>query len=903
MYAKGEAQEKADLTYEFEQDSIYIENNATFTNSIKITNTGDKEARLTVTADGSKALLSMLKLPPNITVPAKKSLVLYLKYFANRETIYDKIQRFSLSFSSINKDYSIQKSASFYTILKEEGRLILNTGQEEYFMPPQSDELQVFINAINTGLVAKTFRLQLSEIPEGLDFSGDLMTQTVQAGSQHSFVITVKNRRKRVIEDFEVIIRAIGERGDDIGFKKIRIATASSVKRLGSIAPRGNDLLNNMIGLKYSTINNTTSIYQIQGNGDLGLSSSKTLKYQINMDYYQQNAGINLYNTWAEVDGERLNFRLGSIYEMLDYSLNGQGIKLKYKFENNKYLQVFGLENNYMLYTHWGKKIPTEKLIGIEYAWNISDFRKGNVSFIQSHDPYRNLNISQFNIKHAIIEKASVHLDVEGGYSIARKEHADPHKAWALGVNYHQQWAKYQISNSLYYSSPYYTGLRKGLTLLESRVSRMLGTSTSLSARTSIQRVEPKLMESGVLFEESISEIRIYELGLQQAFKWGSFSIRPYWMEQKMKSHFGDLGSKAIRSIIELNLYKGSHRFSTNTDIGFVKSVIHGSKTNFHSIRFNGSYNYRSIGLSGYIQKNPYYLSELYENSTRFDEYIYSLGPNIQFDVFKRQLQIQGSSTYNYYTNTASKNIMLNANARWRLSNGWQLTAEAFVSRLSNIVLQRDYIENTQFRAGIEHHFSSKKSNKGKDLRLLYYEDRNNNDIRDKEENVIPGVIVRIQDQTAVTDEQGTVSFLDMKEGAYDVEVISTKNWGAGRIEKLIVTKNTKKEIGLKKTVALRGKIEVIQNPYEHTAPIIAGIKIEAMDSNGQRYNTLSDNEGYYTFYLPRDTYMISINTEGMPFSIENPTNGVNLNEDREKGYTLNFKYIDQHRRIEIKQF
>ncbi|MNY40195.1 hypothetical protein D3C86_1749220 [compost metagenome] len=104
------------------------------------------------------------------------------------------------------------------------------------------------------------------------------------------------------------------------------------------------------------------------------------------------------------------------------------------------------------------------------------------------------------------------------------------------------------------------------------------------------------------------------------------------------------------------------------------------------------------------------------------------------------------------------------------------------------------------------------------------------------------------------------------------------------------------------KTRILKGRIKPIAGKYLQTNPELSGIRINAVDKESNTFTTLSDADGNFTFFLPLGNYNVTIPTAGMPFSIENPNQEIDLSE---KGtvYLQDFNYKDERRKVGIKRF
>lgn len=160
---------------------------------------------------------------------------------------------------------------------------------------------------------------------------------------------------------------------------------------------------------------------------------------------------------------------------------------------------------------------------------------------------------------------------------------------------------------------------------------------------------------------------------------------------------------------------------------------------------------------------------------------------------------------------------------------------------------------------------------------------------------------MKINNDAALTNSKGEVSFFDMKKEGYTVSITNTKGWSLDQPTDVFLDKNKKLEIGLVQTQALNGCIKAVASKYLNGRPELSGIHVSAMDASGRIHQTLTDDSGNFCFYLPRSKYTVYIETEGMPFTIENGKEEVTL--EGKPVEMLTFLYKDQHRKVEVSRF
>lgn len=364
--AKG--QQLYDITYYFERDTIQIIPSQTFSNKLNISNHTDRAIELKPTAANTAALRGLIKLPGSITLKPKETKGFPLKYMADRQTIAEGTQAFTIGFESTDPSVKIPGHQSFYTQLAMEQSFLIQTEQSEYYLDQATGQTQFLVRAVNRGLVPLTVQLRFPNLSPDLEIIGETLPFTLAAGGQSLLTFTARLRKKNINMDFDVDIQAVEGGGSVLASNRIRMMTVGSVKRFFSNMNLQNQPFDNRAALRYINMGKDISVYQLQGDGKIDLNDKDKLSYRMNFDYYQDQRTFNLYDTYLEYDTEKWGVKLGNIYENLDQFINGRGIKGTYKFDKRRSLSLYAIQNNYMLFTEMDNPIPGGEIVGVKYA-------------------------------------------------------------------------------------------------------------------------------------------------------------------------------------------------------------------------------------------------------------------------------------------------------------------------------------------------------------------------------------------------------------------------------------------------------------------------------------------------------------------------------------------------------
>ena len=912
------AQPNTGVSYRFEKDTVQVNGGQTFTNKLIVENLSGEGVQLSAQAANTKTLSGIIRLPQIIRLAAGEKHSYPLKFIADRNTIIQSFQTFSVQLRADNTLVKVQEKASFYTNLEDGGGLQIFTEQDEYFLDQSTNRSEINLRLINSGLVPISFHLKLTGSPAGLEFTGEKQLITIPPGAQVLSPFTARNLIGIDRADFTVSISAVQESGTELSAKRIRVMSLTSERRFGMGSVSQNQTENNAVALRYLSMSQNASIYQLQGSGNLQLGKDETLDYRLNLDHYSQLGVSNLYDTYLDFKTHNWGIKLGNIYENLDYVMAGRGIKGSFKTSEKNSLNVFALQNNYLLLSGYNDQIAGANIIGANYEFETSQEANGYLSALHAQNPTTGVESGQLNGKTTFFLNDKQRLALEGGVS---REHSviGGNNAAAGGLTYSLSSEQYQFNTNNYYSTAYYTGLRRGLFQSDSHLVRSFKSLGKLSARLSLLNSNPKYqLAEGYYRLQNKNRINIYEVGYGTAMGKMNFQLSPYLMFQQLQGEgiIAPLNqpynwrSRAVRTVANLNFYNTIHSFSVNTDYGYTYlNDVNPTSKPFHSLRLNASYNLAFAGFTAFLQFNPYYLTDNYNSLTTARFRQYSFGPNTRFNALNDKLNVQAAATYNYYG--SSESYAVSSNIRWAMGGKWVFTADLQWSFLQsklllNVDSRQPFIQNSfdnrQLRLGIEKQFNAFQSSKGKKLELNYYGDQNNNGIRDTGERYVDGLIVKINGETAITDKKGRVTFKNVQPGDYAVQIMNSKGWAARDAMNILVSTNKDMEVPLVKTAVLRGKIEAQQSRYQNTKSELSGIAVLASDQMGNTFKTLTNEEGSYNFYLRPGQYRIFIETLGMSFSIANPSHQLNLAEGKAV-YDLNFQYVDEQQKVEVTRF
>ncbi|MCF3110863.1 hypothetical protein LL912_18910 [Niabella sp. CC-SYL272] len=916
------------VRYGFKYDTVSIRSGETFSNSIWIENSSNTEVLLFQT-NFAASVKGMLNLPDSIRLQGREKKWYPLKYFADRRTVHSNFQRFLIMLAPLQKDVTVQNAAFFTTHLQQIQGLVVDTDEPEIYLSQLSRQTSVPVRCYNNGLVPVSFHLDLSNIPEGLEFGGDINELTLAPGQQQTIVFTATNKlRNRTASDFLVLIRALDKAGNQLAIKNLRMMSMSSDKRLGLNQLSFSQSPPNTIGMRYLSVNQGLSAYQFQGNGSFFLPDSQQLRYRINADYITSpvQKGLNIYDTYIDYQSRKWGLRAGTIYDLLDFNLNGRGLKAGFKTSANRSLTFYGVENNYLLYNSLHYRPQGQGYtFAIAYQDQTSSVKNKSLTLLQSSNTWSHINTSLLSGSITIPVGKSTYIGAEAGYSLLHIKNADARSGVAGGLKIVHSNGRFRSYSYNYYSSPYYGGLKRGLLQLDNNMALDFGRNNTLFAAIRLLNNNPRLLYyfgNEYLSAASRYGNSTYEIGYGTRSGSWNIAFRPYYFTQyiQLQEKNENWKSASLRGKINLGYAYATHTFFLEADNGYTfQNTSQRPQAPFLSSRVNTSYKGQVLGFSAFAQLNSYYLTDALALDLERPKYTFlSLGPTAGFAVFQQRVSVNVGVTYNYSGYNHSSNYAVNGNLRWHLKNNWAVTADMLyginVQPMAYNVTQGSgtsydpgdpslpYRYNSrQIRVGIEKSFHNQRELQERKLELFFYADLNTNGRYDEGEPTAPGVQVRIDGTMAVTNRKGLVKFTGEKNKSYSVSILNNKNWSLLNSPEIVLTKNSRLEVALVKTELLTGKLVYVADKYADAPPPPAGIRVKAISKNGAVFMTLINEQGLFHLYLPEDQYLLSVDAGALGFTMLQENKMVQIRQQQQE--TVELKYTYRARKVEITQF
>lgn len=351
-------------------------------------------------------------------------------------------------------------------------------------------------------------------------------------------------------------------------------------------------------------------------------------------------------------------------------------------------------------------------------------------------------------------------------------------------------------------------------------------------------------------------------------------------------------------------------------------STIKETKLDIH---VTADYSHNGYGIRVNYNYGPLVTRGLYQYATDMNYNGFIVSPYIlhSYGNGRINLQVYTNFTYRFDLNYTFANI--GPLAEIYLARNWYLKLRGSYTYFQQKTEEYD-LQNSVYYTEIGLRKKWGKSdiyNKEKNLRrlkVICFKDENNNGRKDKFEEGIEMVKVRLKlieeaalheslpiDISLLTNEKGNVIFNRIPKGFYDVGVEPLGNmqeyfYVSEEHEYVELIKNTTYFIPFQKANKIVGRIEVDKTKYSGETPLnLENIKVTAYNQAGNSYSSFTVKDGSFTLFAPGDTiYYIRLNNifggkyrilqNDIPKKVPDPGNTPVVFNIVEKTRKINFK-------------
>ncbi|AHF17801.1 hypothetical protein NIASO_14465 [Niabella soli DSM 19437] len=888
------------VTFHFLKDTVITNYGETFSNRLLIANnTPDALFLIAASADS----LALISLPDTLSLRAGEKKELFVKYLATPSL-------FRLTGNKISIKYRIAgrtglTQAAFFIHTQTEQPLLLSAVNNMNYLSAQNNEGSVQVRCSNNGYTSLSFKLLLKSYPDGLEITNNNRVVHLQPGDQELLLFNFRNiRAQNLTPDFNLSVQAIDAlSGKALTITYTRVLLLTSEKRLPVVNTNAASLINNTAQLSYQSASNGFSYYQLTAGGAVYPSDNGMFRYHLNLNYYNTPfSGIELYDSWVAYKNKHFGIQAGNISENLDYSLFGKGLKASVSLDSSNTISGYYVKNEYLLFSNINQQREGAAVWAGTYAYS-GENNNSRFVYLNAKDPLTGIQTNLMNANSELRFRAGQVLALEAGYSheVLSDDNSLTKKGYAGGIRYQQTAGKWSFISDNYYSSPYYGGLRRGALLLQEHIDYRLKPHQHVFLHYEVINNTPSYLSKyyPAFLDSKTSK---YQAGFATGAGHWMITLHPYFYTQALHQNIAAtalaLQSASSHAAAAVSYSAMKHSFLLTADYGRVASnnpyLLNGNYSVWQGMI---SYNNRFAGVNAFFQNNPFYLMQepLPWQQGKFRQY--ALSPYIHFALLDRKLEGELSDNLSYYSYAQGWSNSVQGKLGFRFKHTWQVTAQALYSTYTQFP---DY-NFLQTQVSLIKSFKQQTAPGYKRLSIIFFGDKNANGIWDADELPVGNVIASLNESLAESNRKGKIAFANLKPALYKLRLQNGNGWWLLEPWEVMLTHNHTFKIALVKSATLSGKIIAEKNSYLQTLPSLEGITIIAMDRQGNKFTTLTDAEGHFSFNLPVKLFIFSVETQDANLRVSNQQQLINIKE--QENPLVIFNLADHSRKIDIKQF
>lgn len=198
--------------------------------------------------------------------------------------------------------------------------------------------------------------------------------------------------------------------------------------------------------------------------------------------------------------------------------------------------------------------------------------------------------------------------------------------------------------------------------------------------------------------------------------------------------------------------------------------------------------------------------------------------------------------------------------------------------------------------------------NRYADVEFVAFLDINGNGVKDKGEIVLENIVIKYGDYEVITNEKGEALMQNYPLGTYRftaTPLVPLDGWFCSVGDSIELLKKTNVPVAFVRGVKVKGKVTLDREALAADAdkPFdLSRIKITAQ--NGKVYNTLTEFDGSFEFFLPYGKYIITMDENILSDKFILTRNNIELDvtEDTE-GLYVSFFIVEKKRKVVRKKF
>lgn len=770
------------------------------------------------------------------------------------------------------KEHVASRETSLEIAPREQLTLLADNAPVLITNPDDSVRIRVTVN--NSGNIPEqvTLVFNVPNLRSAPSFTE--MTASVAPGEQREFIHRfIASGNLLAAERFEVRITAMKGRE-----KKIVDTRTMTIHNIGTrrtynaflldqMTAYSEGISDNAVQLSYRTYNNTSSTIQLQGGGYLDLPAGY-LHLKGNIYQYNSQPLPYVTNTSLTYRLHEHAFSLGNVGEQAELSLYGRGAKALFSDSaRNKRLTIGAIDQNYNLLSDnpWFDDYYSFFIKG---ELGASTGRTGaTVNYIFQRNPYERARFQMGSLAWRFRFNDLWELEMTGHGSVARYQEVAGNKRTAAAELRYQGtlFSDLMLNGSAYYSDPYFSGNRKGVTSFNQSISKRMGEGIYLNGSISYNKSEPKSYAYDYNYR-SQNSFGNFSVSLPPLFDVTS-SLAYNYQRESSPSYSRYIGEVAADRNLTMDAHRlgwqwrwqhpdGNHAFHGSLEGGSYRNPVDKSRERQGKASLGYAYRWLTTGVTW--QQGAYYLYEqvmAQQQNRPFTRFTASASVNHRFSK-----KIQLTSGFNFTRDVHQGDVpSLNIDARYFGRHNFSFSFSGHWYRYP-FLQNRDMLN---LEAGVRYQFRKGEPLRGKKSALVakVYYDHNGNGRYDGGDAPAEGYLLDIDRKAFVSGRDGAVRYSSVPFGNYSVKPMQAGQWSFNQQEIEVSRFKTVVQIPLRQSGTLKGSIRYESG--ENSVEIVRrneGFRFTISGNGGKFQQTVvTDGNGRFITFLPVGEYTITL--------------------------------------------
>ncbi len=298
-----------------------------------------------------------------------------------------------------------------------------------------------------------------------------------------------------------------------------------------------------------------------------------------------------------------------------------------------------------------------------------------------------------------------------------------------------------------------------------------------------------------------------------------------------------------------------------------------------------------------YLFKNPHYIMEnavTYNYNNRFNGHNVGLYP--KFYYFTNSGWRYGIETNITYSSSNYSSVYNSYNVNNSFSEDRGASTNSNVNL--NVSVRKEF--------GIPVPFA-KKRHATNTIQAFY--DVNGNRMKDKEDPVMENIIIRIAGNEVITNAKGEAEISNMPVGTYPISIIALdkmEGWFPEIADSITILNSGQILIPFMRGVKVYGDVILDRQKIAiaDADKVFDMSRIKITASGGRTYNTLTDIDGHFEFYLPNGEYTLTMDESILGDTYKLSKNNIPLTlKSSQDGVYMSFYIVEKRRKVQFKTF